>query len=66
MTTNGIYVDYKARCDKREARKQSLKQKSKREVFEIYVRTCCGRIHCADIREMRKGWMIDDILAAEA
>ena len=42
----------------------TLKSKSKKDVFNIWA-SKLGRIHCADIREQRKGWMIYDIIAAE-
>lgn len=47
------------------ARKAALRQRSKQEVFNIYCSKCLGRIHCADIKEMRKDWMIEDIVTVE-
>ena len=43
---------------------ENLKSKSKHDVFMLYCRVCLGRIHGADIKEMRKDWMIHDIMKA--
>lgn len=46
------------------ARVQSLKSKSKKEIFDIYTKTL-GRIHSAQIGEQRQSWMIYDIIKHE-
>jgi hypothetical protein len=47
-----------------EATLKGLQVKTKQEVFKLYCQVCLGRIHGADIKEMRKDWMIYDILKA--
>ena len=42
-----------------------LKAQSKQFVFQLYCQTCLGRIHSAQIAEMNKGWMIQDIIEAK-
>jgi hypothetical protein len=46
-------------------REKQLKSLTKKEVFEIYVRQCLGRVHNAKCGEQNKGWMIEDILRTE-
>lgn len=43
----------------------ALKKMTKREVFDIWCRTCLGPVHCASISEQRKSWMAEDIAEAE-
>lgn len=40
----------------------NLRQRTKAQVFEIYCRECLGRVHNAKASELRKDWMIEDIL----
>jgi hypothetical protein len=47
-----------------EATLKGLQAKTKREVFDLYCRVCLGRVHSATVGEMRKDWMIYDILKA--
>lgn len=47
------------------ARLDSLKGKTKKEVFDIWTRATLGRVHNANIAEQNKSWMIHDILRAE-
>ena len=47
------------------ARLESLKQRTKRNVFDIFCSVTLGRVHCATIGEQRKSWMIYDIIRAE-
>ena len=49
----------------RKEREKELKGKSKKEVFEIYIRQCLGRVHNAKCSEQVKSWMIEDILNSE-
>jgi len=41
---------------------QKLRKQTKAQVFAMWCSTCLGRIHCASIKEQRKGWMIYDIV----
>lgn len=41
-----------------------LKKESKRVVFEAWARQCLGRVHCADIKEQVKSYMINDLLVS--
>jgi hypothetical protein len=43
----------------------SLKSNSKAQVFSMWCTTCLGSIHCASIKEQRKGWMIYDIVSSK-
>ena len=43
----------------------SLKNQSKAQVFSMWCAICLGRIHCASIKEQRKGWMIYDIVCSK-
>jgi hypothetical protein len=49
----------------RKDREIQLKKYSKKEVFEIYVRQCLGRVHNAVCSEQVKSYMIEDILNSE-
>lgn len=40
----------------------SLKASSKKEVFETYCNICLGRIHCADMRDLPKAYMVEDLV----
>ncbi len=44
---------------------QHLRQMSKAEVFMRWTRTCLGRIHCAQIKEQRKSWMVYDFVRSQ-
>ena len=48
-----------------QARNATLTKLSKKEVFAIYVSTCLGRINSANAAELRKSWMVYDILVAQ-
>lgn len=50
--------------EKATRRAQTLRTQSKKEVFQIYARTCLGRIFSED-SGIPKSWMIYDILVAE-
>lgn len=46
--------------------KQFLQTKSKQEIYEMWAERFCGRIYDPNgYKEMRKAWMIEDILADE-
>lgn len=45
--------------------RKTLKAQSKQIVFQLYCQTCLGRIHSAQIAEMNKSWMIQDIIEAK-
>jgi len=47
-----------------EATLKALQAKTKQEVFKLYCQVCLGRVHSARVQEMRKDWMIYDILKA--
>jgi hypothetical protein len=40
----------------------SLRKKTKQEVFTAWTTQCLGKIHNAKVHEMRKCWMIYDII----
>jgi hypothetical protein len=42
-----------------------LKTQSKQIIFQLYCQTCLSRINNADIKDMRKSWMIQDIIEAK-
>ena len=44
---------------------QHLRQQSKAQVFNIWQRTCLGRIQCAHLQDQQKSWMIYDIVRCE-
>ena len=44
---------------------QHLRQMSKPEVFQLWTYKCLGRIHCAQINEQRKSWMVYDIVRSQ-
>lgn len=48
----------------REQRRQQLRNLTKKELFAVYCNICLGRVHSANIKEMRRTWMIEDILRA--
>ena len=43
----------------------SLRKKTKQEVFTAWTTQCLGKIHNAKVHEMRKSWMIYDIIKAQ-
>ncbi len=53
------------RIDQAKRTTQHLRQMSKAEVFMRWKRTCLGRIHCAQIKEQRKSWMVYDIVRSQ-
>jgi len=40
----------------------SLRKKTKQDVFTAWTTQCLGKIHNAKVHEMRKSWMIYDII----
>jgi hypothetical protein len=40
----------------------SLRKKTKQDVFTAWTIQCLGKIHNAKVHEMRKSWMIYDII----
>lgn len=44
---------------------QNLRTMTKSEVFQLWTRRCLGRIHCAQIKEQRKAWMVYDIVRSQ-
>ena len=43
----------------------SLRKKTKQEVFTAWTTQCLGKIHNAKVHEMRKSWMIYDIIRSQ-
>ncbi len=40
----------------------NLRKKTKQDVFTAWTTQCLGKIHNAKVHEMRKSWMIYDII----
>jgi hypothetical protein len=43
----------------------SLRKKKKQGVFTAWTTQCLGKIHNAKVHEMRKSWMIYDIIRSQ-
>jgi hypothetical protein len=43
----------------------SLRKKTKQDVFTSWTTQCLGKIHNAKVHEMRKSWMIYDIIRSQ-
>jgi hypothetical protein len=44
---------------------KNLSQMSKQTVFQLWTSKYLGRIHCAQIKELRKDWMVYDIVRSQ-
>ncbi len=43
----------------------NLRKKTKQDVFTAWTTQCLGKIHNAKVHEMRKSWMIYDIIRSQ-